>query len=97
MARHQSPWTKVTLRIESLENRCVPTTLTPTTFADGGLGSGSLRDAVLQFNADSGTEEDTIERKTALDHRDWCHDMTDPPREGKGCGCSIRPPRDHPG
>jgi hypothetical protein len=61
MARHQSPWTKVTLRIESLENRCVPTTLTPTTFADGGLGSGSLRDAVLQFNADSGTEEDTIQ------------------------------------
>jgi hypothetical protein len=52
--------TKTRLRIESLENRQVPTTLTPTTFADGGLGSGSLRDAVLQFNADSGTPDDTI-------------------------------------
>jgi len=38
----------------------VPTTLTPTTFADGGLGSGSLRDVVLQFNADTGTDDDTI-------------------------------------
>jgi hypothetical protein len=49
------------LRIELLEDRCVPSTITPTTFADGGLGSGSLRDAVLQFNADSGTEDDTIQ------------------------------------
>jgi hypothetical protein len=44
-----------------LEDRCVPTTLTPTTFADGGLGSGSLRDAVLQFNADTGTDDDIIQ------------------------------------
>jgi hypothetical protein len=49
------------LRIELLEDRFVPTTIIPTTFADGGLGSGSLRDAVLQFNADSGTEDDTIQ------------------------------------
>jgi len=47
--------------LESLEGRCVPTTVTPTTFADGGLGSGSLRDAVLQFNADSGSDDDTIQ------------------------------------
>jgi hypothetical protein len=47
--------------IELLERRCVPTTITPTTFADGGLGSGSLRDAVLQFNADTGTDDDTIQ------------------------------------
>ncbi len=49
------------LRIEPLESRCVPTTITPTTFADGGPGSGSLRDAVLQFNADPGTEDDIIQ------------------------------------
>jgi hypothetical protein len=44
-----------------LEDRFVPTTIIPTTFADGGLGSGSLRDAVLQFNADAGTADDTIQ------------------------------------
>jgi hypothetical protein len=49
------------LQIELLENRWVPTTIIPTTFADGGLGSGSLRDAVLQFNADTGTGDDTIQ------------------------------------
>src|SRR5260370_42641048 len=48
------------LHLEFLESRCVPTTVTPTTFADGGLGSGSLRDAVLQFNADSGSDDDII-------------------------------------
>jgi hypothetical protein len=47
--------------VEILERRCVPATITPTTFADGGLGSGSLRDAVLQFNADTGTDDDTIQ------------------------------------
>src|SRR6516165_9738179 len=47
--------------IESLENRWVPTTLTPTTLADGGLGSGSLRDDVLQLNADTGTADDIIQ------------------------------------
>jgi hypothetical protein len=62
MARHKSQLTtKTRLRIESLENRRIPTTLIPTTFADGGLGSGSLRDAVLQFNADTGHEDDTIQ------------------------------------
>jgi hypothetical protein len=49
------------LRLEPLEDRCVPATITPTTFADGGLGSGSLRDAVLQFNADTGTDDDIIQ------------------------------------
>jgi hypothetical protein len=49
------------LRVEALEERSVPATITPTTFADGGLGSGSLRDAVLQFNADTGTADDTIQ------------------------------------
>src|SRR6516162_3324876 len=49
------------LRIELLEDRCVPSTITPTTFADGGLGSGSLRDAVLQLNADTGTADDIIQ------------------------------------
>jgi hypothetical protein len=49
------------LLLEALEDRCVPTTITPTTFADGGLGSGSLRDAILQFNADTGTDDDTIQ------------------------------------
>jgi hypothetical protein len=39
----------------------VPATITPTTFADGGLGSGSLRDAVLQFNADAGSDDDIIQ------------------------------------
>jgi hypothetical protein len=33
----------------------------PTTFADGGPGSGSLRDAVLQFNADPGSDDDIIQ------------------------------------
>jgi hypothetical protein len=47
--------------VEFLERRCVPATITPTTFADGGLGSGSLRDAVLQFNADTGTDDDIIQ------------------------------------
>jgi hypothetical protein len=49
------------LSIELLEGRCLPTTITPTTFADGGLGSGSLRDAVLQLNADGGSADDTIQ------------------------------------
>ena len=58
--RHPRPvWRP--LRLEALEGRWVPTTLTPTTFLDGGLGSGGLRDAVLQLNADSGTDDDTIQ------------------------------------
>jgi hypothetical protein len=48
------------LLLELLEDRCVPATITPTTFADGVLGSGSLRDAVLQFNADADSGDDTI-------------------------------------
>src|SRR6516162_1508458 len=47
-------------RVEPLEDRCMPATFTPTTFADGGLFSGSLRDAILRTNADTGTATDTI-------------------------------------
>ena len=61
MAPHKSCMPKLTLRIELLENRCVPATITPTTFDDGGFGSGSLRDAVLHFNADTGTDDDIIQ------------------------------------
>src|SRR6516164_2930859 len=57
--RNKAAWFRPA--IEFLERRCVPTTLTPTTCLDGGLGSGSLRDAVLQFNADTGTDDDTIQ------------------------------------
>jgi hypothetical protein len=49
------------LLVEPLEDRWVPSTITPMALADGGQGSGSLRDAVLQFNADSGTDDDIIE------------------------------------
>jgi hypothetical protein len=59
-ARKKRPY-RTRLLLEPLEDRCVPTTITPTTFTDGGSGSGSLRDAVLQFNADAGTEDDTIQ------------------------------------
>jgi hypothetical protein len=63
-ARNSSPISRrarrTRLLLEALEDRCVPTMLTPATFTDGVLGSGSLRDAVLQFNADTGTGDDTI-------------------------------------
>jgi hypothetical protein len=58
--RHPAPCRRP-LWVESLESRWVPATITPTTFADGGLGSGSLRDAVLQFNGDTGTGDDIIQ------------------------------------
>src|SRR5262249_2921913 len=59
-ARKKRPY-RTRLLLELLEDRCVPTTITPTTFADGVLASGSLRDAVLQFNADAGTGDDIIQ------------------------------------
>jgi hypothetical protein len=59
--RRRSLGNRTPLCIEFLEGRCVPTTITPITFADGGLGSGSLRDAVLEFNADTGTDDDIIQ------------------------------------
>jgi hypothetical protein len=58
LRRHQFASFRPT--IELLESRWVPTTITPTTFADVGPGSGSLRDAVLTFNVDTGTDDDTI-------------------------------------
>jgi hypothetical protein len=60
-SRRPAPPRRGALRVEPLESRWLPTTFTPTTFADGGPGSGSLRDGVLQFNADTGTEDDTIQ------------------------------------
>jgi hypothetical protein len=60
-SRRPKPTSRRRLLLEPLEDRCVPTTITPTTFADGVLGSGSLRDAVLQFNADRGTDDDIIQ------------------------------------
>jgi hypothetical protein len=56
--RRQKPRYRRQLLLEPLEGRCLRTTITPTTFAD--VGSGSLRDAVLQFNADAGTDDDII-------------------------------------
>jgi len=60
-SRRQKQRYRSQLLLEPLEGRCVPTTITPTIFADGGLGSGSLRDAVLQFNADTGTGDDIVQ------------------------------------
>src|SRR5512135_2549410 len=48
------------LDLESLEDRTVLSSITPTTFADGGAGSGSLRAAIIADNADPGTATDTI-------------------------------------
>ena len=59
-ARKKRPH-RTRLLLVPLEDRCVPTTITPTTFTDGVWGSGSLRDAVLQFNADTGTDDDIIQ------------------------------------
>jgi hypothetical protein len=53
--------------IEVLERRWVPTTITPMTFLDV-LGTGSLRDAVLQFNADTGTDDDIIQLQAGTYH-----------------------------
>jgi hypothetical protein len=58
-SRRKQPYRR-RLLLEPLEDRCVPTTITPTTFADG-LGNDSLRDAVLQFNADPGAGDDTVQ------------------------------------
>jgi len=60
-SRRPLPHGRTRLRLQPLESRLVPTTLTPTTFLDGGLGSGSLRDDVLQLNADTGTDDDIIQ------------------------------------
>jgi hypothetical protein len=57
-SRKKRPY-RTRMLLELLEDRFVPTTITPTTFTDG-VGSGSLRDVVLQFNADTGTGDDTI-------------------------------------
>ena len=52
------------LDLESLEDRTVLSSITPTTFADGGAGSGSLRTAIIADNADPGTATDTITLKS---------------------------------
>src|SRR5262245_3972850 len=97
-ARKKQPY-RTRLLLEPLEDRCVPTTIMPTTFADGVLGSGSLRDAVLQFNADSGTDDDTIQLQAGL--------FPDDPKRRRPSRDSRpdrrpepdpdQPPLDHPG
>ncbi|MGA2063336.1 MAG: hypothetical protein ABSG86_00120 [Thermoguttaceae bacterium] len=42
------------LRLECLEDRRLLSIITPTTTADGGAGSGSLRAAIIQANLDGG-------------------------------------------
>jgi hypothetical protein len=64
--RRQKQRSGIRLQLEQLEARCVPTIYRPTTFADGELGSGSLRDATLQANADLGTADDFILCKLGL-------------------------------
>src|SRR5262249_15356383 len=59
--RTRRHWTR--LLLELLEDRTVPTTYTPAFFHDGPFGSGSLRDAVLQANADPGVATDIIKLK----------------------------------
>src|SRR5713226_631922 len=49
-SRKKQPY-RTRLLLEVLEDRCVPTTITPPTFADGVLGSGSLRDGTGQLGA----------------------------------------------
>src|SRR5205085_8718553 len=48
---------RVRLQLEPVEDRTVPSTITPTTTADG-IGIGSLRDAIIAANAAPG--HDTI-------------------------------------
>ena len=48
------------LTAESLELRCVPATFTISNFNDGGLGTGSLRSAVIQANTTYQFESNTI-------------------------------------
>ncbi len=55
-----TPRPRTRLGVEGLEDRTVPTTLTPTVFTDGGAGSSSLRAAVIAANADAGTAPVTI-------------------------------------
>jgi hypothetical protein len=48
-------------RVESLEERTLLSTFQPTIFTDSNTpGAGSLRDAVISANADTGTTTDTI-------------------------------------
>jgi hypothetical protein len=70
------------------------------TFADGGLGSGSLRDAVLQFNADSGTDDDIIQLSAGTYHltipnAGGQHENSGPHRRPEPD--PDQPPLDHPG
>ncbi len=51
--------------LEALEDRITPTTFTPTTLADDGT-LNSLRGAITQANADTGTATDTIQLAAGL-------------------------------
>jgi uncharacterized repeat protein (TIGR01451 family) len=54
---------RTVLTLDYLEDRIVLSTYTPTVFTDGVTGNpnGTLRDAVLAANADTGTATDTIQ------------------------------------
>src|SRR5262245_54213805 len=47
-------------QLECLEDRWLPSLFVPTTFDDGGAGSGSLRAAVLAANADPSSDTAVI-------------------------------------
>lgn len=47
--------------VECLEARTVLSVFTPTTFADGGAGTGSLRSAIIAVNADPGRGTDVVQ------------------------------------
>src|SRR5439155_14796923 len=56
-ATRKAPRAACKLQVELLEDRTVPATLTPTTFADG-TGPGTLRNAIAQAN--SNNQDNTI-------------------------------------
>ncbi len=59
--RHdRTPRARIVPRLEVLEDRLTPTTFTPTVFTDN-LTGGTLREAVINANSDTGTATDTIQ------------------------------------
>src|SRR5437773_2541106 len=49
-----------TRQVEALEVRCVPAAIPVTTLSDGGVGSGSLRSAIIQSNSAYQNQTNTI-------------------------------------
>jgi hypothetical protein len=61
-SRKSRPERPTRLTLEALEDRTLPSTIPVTSFTDSNVaGAGSLRDAILQANADSGTATDIIQ------------------------------------